>query len=161
MARKDSSNAAKNDGGQDHLLDDETMRELSVLSLDPGGEAPAKSELVLKGASKAIGNELKKNQEVLLMVHAQVVDVHFPADKRRHILEIVDMYEETSAEAVEGLSAEVVVPEGVDKDTGEIVDGEIVDEPETEDDSEEEAERLRAEQEEAAMGEAAGDLDWN
>lgn len=151
MAAKAKSTAKTNGNGQDHLLDDETMADLSVLSLDPGGEVPAKSELVLKGASKAIGNELKKNQEVLLMVHAQVVDVHFPADKRRHILEIVDMYEETSEEAAEALADKDVSAIATPSETEDVeeVDGEVVDEPAAE-----------ADPEDAAMEEAAGDLEW-
>jgi len=175
---KENAKANGNAEGQDRLLDDETMADLSVLSLDPGGEVPSKSVLILKQGKKTIGNELKRGQEVLLIVHGRVDEVDFKGDTRFHFIENVDMYEETSEEAAEALADEetaaIAAPdetedkaepvgeedvldlaaEGAESEIEgeeEVVDGEIIEEGGISDIEDPET---------AAMDEAAGDLEW-
>src|SRR4051812_38145504 len=54
-----------------------TLFAVDEFSLDPGGDKPKKSELVLQTGKKEIANELKRDEEVALLVHGRVEEVRF------------------------------------------------------------------------------------
>src|SRR5256885_516552 len=60
------------------------------LTLDASNPPPTKTLLTLKAKKKEIGNKLKKNDEITLLVHTRVNEVHFADNTRKHVAAIVD-----------------------------------------------------------------------
>ncbi len=63
------------------------------LTLFAGGPEPTKALLSLKAGKKDINNDLHKGDEIALLVHARVDEVHFKGDERKHVCTIIDIFE--------------------------------------------------------------------
>lgn len=112
------------------------------LSLFPGGPDPTKSILSLKTGKKEISNELERGQEVALLVHARVEEVHFAAETRKHVLSVVDIfeYDTQGADVGQALMSDTGTPFPPEEDIPEeeVSDAEVVPE-----------------------GDAGGDVSWD
>jgi hypothetical protein len=91
------------------------------LSLFPGGPEPTKSVLKLKSGKKEISNELERGQEIALLVHARVEEVHFAAETRTHVLGILDIFEhdtgdQSVAQAMMSDTEDAYPPEAEEED---------------------------------------------
>lgn len=98
-AAANGSNGAAGNPDTGQLLDKETMDELSILDLDPGGPTPSKSILKVGGSGKEIANQFKQEEEVIFKIHARCEEVGFKGDKRVHHFDVLDIFQDDDLDA--------------------------------------------------------------
>lgn len=79
------------EAASEHKKQDEDRPQLTLFA---GGAQPQKSHLSMRAANKEISNELERDQEVVLTVHARVDEITFKGDDRIHKLAVIDFWEE-------------------------------------------------------------------